>query len=272
MVILGALKQIAGFVSPHHCFVNNCLFTLPWKDHMELTMLRQAARRGRLEALLHENSLRSTSTSGLSKILKPGNSSSQSAHVLSDIEIAHVHANGRRLDQQHYAMLLRYLNAIGKEYHSAYTTTPLVLGTPILPPSAQHPQEFKFENRTYSHNGSHDGNSHIQFYIPGAKDEIETGYIEAIWELPLQGIRQTFLLVRQHRPLSPAQLRKTPYAYEPCSKLQTKIVNLEPSIQVFIIEPQHIICHLTTYKNPPKTYGLNRETMVICWGLNRRRK
>lgn len=240
---------------------------------MELTILRQAARRGRLEALLHENSLRNNTSSELASILKPDNDSSKPTHVMSNVEIAEAHAHAKRLDPEHYAMLLKYLNAIGHDYHSAYSVTPYAHGTLILPPSAQQARQFKFESHTYSLNNSHYGNSHIQFYIPGASGDIsDTGFIEAIWELPLEGIWRTFILVRQHRVLTPAQLRKTPYAHEPCSNLQTKMVNVGSSNHVFIIEPQHIICHLTTYKNPPGTYGLTRETMTICWGLNRRRR
>jgi hypothetical protein len=253
-------------IDTHICYV----------DYMELTMLRQTARRGRLEALLHDNKFESTAACQLAKILEPDNSdsSSWSTRTMSDLEIANAHASGTRLDQQHYGLLLEYLNATGKEYHSAYKSVPQVLGTLILPPVAHQPHHFKLDSRTYSVKESHEGNSHIQFYIPGTEGSgaTETGYIETIWELPLESVLQIFLLVRKHQPLSLTQLRKTPYANEPCSNLQTKVVNVEESNDVFIIELRHIICHLAVYKNPPRTYGLNRETMTICWGLNRRRR
>ena len=47
----------------------------------------------------------------------------------------------------------------------------------------------------------------IQFYIPGAVGgAVESSYIEAIWEIPLEGTCQISLLVQQYQPLSPAQL------------------------------------------------------------------
>jgi len=249
-------------------------FIICYIDYMELTMLRQTARRGRLEALLHDNNFENTAASQLENILEPDNSDrSSSTHNMSDVEVANAHASATRFDQKHYDLLLEYLNATGRQYHSAYKVVPQVLGTLILPPVTYHARQFKFDSQTYSVNESHEGNSHIQFYIPGAVGgATETGYIEAIWELPLENILQMFLLIRRHQPLSPAQLWKTPYAHEPCSNLQTKVVNMEESKDIFIIELQHIICHLTVYKNPPRTYGLNRETMTICWGLNRRRR
>ncbi|KAF8070252.1 hypothetical protein FPV67DRAFT_1668127 [Lyophyllum atratum] len=234
-------------------------------------MLRQTARRGRLEAFLHDNKSGSSAVRQLAEILEADNDgSSWSTRALSDAEIAKAHACATELDKDHYEWLLQYLNSIGKDYHSAYNQAgPHMLGTLILPPAARQSHQFKFDGRTYSLNNSHEGNSHIQFYIPGAADDaVETGTIEAIWELPLEGVWQVFFLVRPWEAISPAQLRQTPYAYEPCSNLQTKVVRMEQSRSAFIIEPRHIICHLAVYKNPERTYGLTGETLTICWGLN----
>ncbi|KAE9393831.1 hypothetical protein BT96DRAFT_943640 [Gymnopus androsaceus JB14] len=35
-----------------------------------------------------------------------------------------------------------------------------------------------------------------------------------------------------------------------------------------IVEPQHIITHLTTYKRSAGTYGIQQEVLVICWAMN----
>jgi hypothetical protein len=242
---------------------------------MELTILRQMARRGRLDAFLHDNRTGNTAKSQLANILEPidDSYSSGSTRIMNDIEIAHAHASGTRLDLEHYDLLLQYINTTGKEYHSAYEGVPQVLGTFILPPLAHRPHQFTLDNRTYSIQESHVGNSHIQFYIPEAVGgATDTGYIEVIWQLPLEGASQIFILVRRHQPLSPVQLQKTPYAYQPGSDLQTKVVKVENSKDVYIIEQRHIICHLAVYTNPRRTFGLIGETMTVCWGLNRRRR
>jgi len=248
--------------------------TIANTDYMELTILRQTARRGRLDARLHDNHTGNTATSRLASILEPDNGRYPvPPHIMSDLEIANAHATATRLDQRHYGSLLEYINSMGMEYCSAYENIPQVQGTLILPPLAHHLRQVNLDSRTYSIKESHVGNSHIQFYIPGAVGgTIDTGYIEAIWELPLERARQIFLLVRRHQPLSSVQLRKTPYAYHPCSNLQTKIVKVEDSNDIYIIEQRHIICHLAVYKNLPRTFGLTIETMTICWGLNRRRR
>ena len=163
---------------------------------MELTILRQTARRGRLDARLHDNHTGNTATSQLASILEPDNGHYPvPPHIMSDLEIANAHATATRLDQRHYGSLLEYVNSMGMEYCSAYENIPQVRGTLILPPLAHHLRQVNLDSRTYSIKESHVGNSHIQFYIPGAVGgTIDTGYIEAIWELPLERVHQFFFL------------------------------------------------------------------------------
>ena len=229
-------------------------------------MLRQTAHRERLDALLHRNPAENTAISWLASILEPiDRNSSPSTHIMSDVETADPLASGTRLNQWHYDLLLQYLNTTGMGYHSAYQITLHVQGTLILPPFALLPCQFSLDSHTYSIKESHEGNSHIQFYIPGAVGGVvETGYIEAIWEILLEGARQIFLLVQRHQLLSPSQLQKTPYAHQPGSNLQTKIVKIDDSNKVCIIEQQHIICHLAVYKNTAGTFNLTSETIMVC--------
>ena len=231
-------------------------------------MLHQSAHHGCLDALLCNDNFWAD-VPELAEILQPStHSTTWPTHNLNGPEVAAAHASAKSLDQRHYNLLLQYLRVIGRDYNSVFTGGPYALGTLLLPPAVQQPCQVVFEDRTYSCNNSHVGNSHIQSYIPTHGDTIETGYIEEIWELPLEGLWQTFFFVRQHHSLSPAQRRKTPYAVGPCSRLQSKAVSCELSNTVYILEPQHIICHLATYMIPVGTYGLKKEIMVINWSLN----
>ena len=47
------------------------------------------------------------------------------------------------------------------------------------------------------------------------------------------------------------------------------IVDAIPSHNLLIIEPIHIVTHLTTFRRPVGTYGIPRETIIVCWALNR---
>ena len=220
-----------------------------------------------LDAFLHSNPTGNAALSQLASIFEPIDDRhlSQSTHIMSDLETVDALASGTRLDQCYYDLLLRYLNTIRMGYHSAYQIMLHVQGALILPPFALLPCQFSLDSCTYSIKESYAGNSHIQFYIPGAVGgAVETSYIEAIWEILLEGAHQIFLLVQQHQPLSPAQLQKTPYAHQPGSNLQTKVVKVDDSNKVCIIKQQHIICHLAVYQNPPRTFDLTNETMMVC--------
>lgn len=243
---------------------------------MELTMLRQTSREARLRASLQDNHVIGDNLGALARILEPKDAFGfmNSATPMTGKELAEAYKSGQMLSDLHYKLLLQYINATGRMYLSAYAPSlHTVGGTPILPISAKQPRQHTIEDRTYSLISSHEGNSHIMFYVPGDVTNMrETGYIEAIWEMPLDGLWQTFFLVRQHQSLSPTQLRKVPYFSQPTSYLQTKVVKSEPSNLIFIIEPQHIISHVAIYKRPQGTYGVNRDIMTVCWALNRGRK
>ncbi|KAF9016539.1 hypothetical protein BDZ89DRAFT_1216320 [Hymenopellis radicata] len=244
------------------------------RGDMELTMLRQSIRRGRLDALLGDRSFTDPVLEEMTLLLKPENvyAFKTPPQVLSEVEMAKLRKKGAIIEMGHYSFLLQYLRSMGNEYQSAYSTVPHPRGTAILPTTAEQPSQFKFQGKTYSKEISHEGNSHIQFYIPGTTNP-ETGVIEHIWELPLQGLLHTFLFVRQHKALPASLESKTPYYFAPCSLLMSKIVDAAPSSSIFILEPHHIITHLTVYKRPKGTYkGVARDTLAICWALNRGRR
>ncbi|KAJ3857072.1 hypothetical protein EV368DRAFT_61194 [Lentinula lateritia] len=164
---------------------------------MEFIMVYKSACKGRLEASLHDNQYTNPATQKLAEILEPKDvfAFMHNPETMTGQQIAKL-ADGTVLSKDHYAILLKYLNNSGREYKSAYTNSRYPLGTLILPTIAQNHTQIPFNNSTYSCYKSHEGQSHIQFYIPGGYGGAwETGYIETIWELPLEGVKHTFLLV-----------------------------------------------------------------------------
>lgn len=79
-----------------------------------------------------------------------------------------------------------------------------------------------------------------------------------------------FVLVSPHCPLSVVHEGQAPFQHY--QGFKTQIVDAEPSQTLIIIEPDHIISHLTTYQRPKNTYGIPRDTLVVCWALNRGRR
>ncbi len=238
-------------------------------------MVSQSARKGQIKALLHDNEFKNPATQKLAKVLESDDVFDflRTPPMLTGEEAAAARASGELLGLQHYNMLLDYLNGTGRDYRSAYANVRYPPGTLIMPIHVHQHSQSTVNKQTFSCKESHEGNSHIRYYVPGGNAAAkETGCIEAIWELPIDNIMQTFFLVRQHSQLPAGQRYKSPYNYFPCSVLQTSLVKEETSQYIHIIEARHIISHLTVYKWPRGTYDIPFPTMAICWAMNRGRR
>ncbi|KAJ3912821.1 hypothetical protein F5877DRAFT_93433 [Lentinula edodes] len=187
---------------------------------------------------------------------------------LSEVECANFLFEAPDLGPQEYVILQQYLHQIGRPFRT-YTDIPHPEYSLVLPPAAKRVLNISANKYTYSCFSSHPGNSSIQFYDRFIQT-LHTGFIHTILQLPLEGILQSFLLVQEHFILPLAEEQKAPYIKYP--ELMTRIVGAAPSNKIFVIEPQHIITHLTTMFQTKGTYGIPFETYVVCWGLNRGRK
>ncbi|KAJ4479708.1 hypothetical protein C8J55DRAFT_429196 [Lentinula edodes] len=225
-------------------------------------------RFGRVEALWHDNDTNDQYIKQLHTIIKPDSTKSPHQIHLSEAECAKFLFEAPDLRPQEYVILQQYLHQIGRPFRT-YTDIPHPEYSLVLPPAAKRALNISANKYTYSCFSSHLGNSSIQFYDRFTQT-LHTGFIHTILQLPLEGILQSFLLVQEHFSLPPAEEQKAPYIKYP--ELMTRIVGAAPSNKIFVIEPQHIITHLTTLFQTKGTYGIPFETYVVCWGLNRGRK
>jgi hypothetical protein len=232
-------------------------------------MLTKVARRGRLEAKLHDEQLKDGHVGQFAQILQPDLAAQMKAtQPLSEQEVAKILAKADDLSRDDYLMLLQYQNSKGQMWYSCYQL-PHPPGSLVLPPCALKPSQFKLDDKGFSCYKSHRGNSSIQFKDP-INHTVLTGFIEEIWEIPLERHMQTFVLVQKHKPMPLTMLEKTPYPTRP--RLNTTIVDATLSGRFCIIEPMHILTHLTFYRRPMGTYDIDRDFLVICWSLNRGRR
>lgn len=232
--------------------------------NMDLTMLRQMSRRARVDALLHDHK----DTQELANILEPVLSSTEIPVSLKPTDTAEFLKKATPLLDVDYNSLLQYLNATGRPYRH-FNNFPHPPQSLILPFRAQRPYQIHQGESTFSCQTSHKGNSSIQFYNPHTQTH-DTGAIETIWQLPLEALLQTFIVVRQHQPLPTHEEQKAPFIHYP--GFQSRAVDAALSNKLVIIEPTHIITHLTVLPRPIDTYGIDRNFLVICWALNRGRR
>ncbi|KAJ7065097.1 hypothetical protein B0H15DRAFT_794632 [Mycena belliarum] len=190
--------------------------------------------------------------------------------ALTRLEVAKILAAGENIPEFIYGLILNYLHSIGQLQWRLSSQMPHLDNELVLPPAGKAPFEVKFGGHTFSCKTSHEGNSGIQFKHPRTS-AILTGYIDQIWQIPLQGRIQTFFVIEEHTRIPQWIAQEAPFLSMP--ELGATIVDATPSKQFLIIEPEHILTHLTIYKRPKGTYGiLTRELLVISWSLNRGRR
>ncbi len=236
---------------------------------MDFTMFLQMSRKAHVEAALRDDE----ELQQLQKALVPSSASVDDPALLSDLEEAKYLAQGTMLSVEHYNALGTYLELTERQYLSVYSlqqkaTAPLEAR--FLPPRAHKPYDVLLDGRTFSTRTSHEGNSAVQYTIPSTQ-ELTTGNIEEIWQLPLNRHIHTFFVIRAHRPLPQALEQLAPFARFR-DIYATHIVDCEPANNIIIVEPQHIRTHLSVYQRPAGTYGIPQKTLVVCWALNRGRR
>ena len=223
-------------------------------------------RQMRLAALLHNVDNPKGALGKLHNILSTGQREISSLDKdLSTIELGLFLSKAPRLEQTEYAVLFQYLNQTGRPCR-VYTDIPHPENAVVLPPTAKQLREFVVKSITYSCYSSHPGNSSIQFYDWFTQSN-RTGCIRKIFQIPLKNRLHIFFLIEEHSFLPPEEEQKAPYLI--CPQLKSKIVAATPSARFYIIEPIHIITHLTTLPLTEGAFGIPDKTHIICWALNR---
>lgn len=240
-----------------------CLHTLLIYSigNLDFTMITQMSRRGRLDAMLYDND----DTQALANILQSDDLSNKNIKK-PDLPHENDYKNAISLTKDEYFALLHYLQTFGQPYRPAHQF-PHPENALILPTSVNKPLQLHEGHHTFSCKMSHKGNSAIKFYDPSTNNH-DTGYIESIWTMELQGVLRRFFVVRPHLPLPITEQNKAPFIHLD-ARYSTKIVDSGLGERLVIIEQRHIITHLTVLPRPVGTYGIERKTLVICWALNR---
>lgn len=227
-------------------------------------MLRQMSRRAHLTTMLDE-----VDSKDLANILNPVDIYTNGMPVpLTSIEVSKTLAKAPNLEDAEYASLLFYLHCTGRPYRS-FKDLPHPPNAQILPPRALSLLQLHRGEHTFSCANSHQGNSAICFHNP-LTNTPETGSIQKIWRLPLDGSMHTFMVVQAHKLLPPLEEERAPFSQHP--RFMARIVDAKLSDNFIIIEPTHIITHLVTFKRPEGTYGIDRKSLIVCWALNRGRR
>lgn len=239
-------------------------------EDLDLTMLYRICRQGRLDVFFNQQNTANTEIDGLARILYPVKDTSSTVTPTTEAEML---AKGTEMSDEEYRMLTHYLKAQDNTYltqdEALHQPRPLV--NMIIPRRALHPSNIKIADQpeNFTKHSYHQGNSYIQFSDPSLPALRQVGFIEDFWELPINGHRRTFLLVRKLQDLPFIEQQRTPYHLNP--QLETMMYNALPSNDVGLIEAQHLITQLATWTRNT-AYGINHPVLVVSWALNRGRR
>ncbi|KAJ7088184.1 hypothetical protein C8R44DRAFT_649677 [Mycena epipterygia] len=275
----GPLIKLAEFLYESH---NGRLQKIKTNNHMwelDLTMLRQMCRKGRLLASISDSARTADSKSPVAEamqILSPRESvgmNSQRPQQFSPAEETAFNGSGPVLEASIYEMIFSYWN---RTYSPPYiraadlTYDLLDAGVSVFPNRAVQLTNFEHKTRGYSTFKKHAGTSSISFRHPstGRKD---MGFIRSICTQVLHGQSRIFVVVQPHTDLSPTDAAKTPYPARPLFACTVKYWKpLQPQAHL-IVEPRHIISHVAYNPRPKGTYGIKHEIAVFVDSLHRNR-
>lgn len=115
-------------------------------------MLQHMARRGRLEAMLHDQSFDSFSkiSGELAQIIQPDILSKSPLVPLTGLEAGRFLAKGPIIASDIYDMLLAYLHSIGQIEWKSHKHMPHLDDELALLPRGRKPSDFKFDGHTFS--------------------------------------------------------------------------------------------------------------------------
>ncbi|KLO19578.1 hypothetical protein SCHPADRAFT_817764 [Schizopora paradoxa] len=223
-------------------------------------------RRGNVSVALHEDE----TLKPLNDILNPRQHTlDEPGEPLSGSQAADYLKKATKLSVEDYSKLLTYLRSAGDECKSVFTDPYNYQYTYLQPGVRQH-KDVRIGGRTFSTKTLHLGNSAIQYRHPDT-NQIDTGFIEAIWSTVLDSRVRTFLIVRAHRRLPPLQELHAPFIrFNP--KYGVRIRDARLSERLVIMEHQHVVSHVSTLQRPKGTYGIAYDTIVVCTNLNRGRR
>ena len=226
---------------------------------MDLTMLRTIVRRQRFHAYCQSVSQHGdTRLSSILQSLVPHVAAIPTCIPTPDkIEMLYK-SHGDLVPPEIYNALLAYINTNSMEQFRHCANLPHT--GRVLPQIAIKHKWFTHRTRLFGSRSLNPGNSCISFWTSSG---LGSGEIVGIWSHFLDGVMRDFLAVSPHSPLSDEDSARNPYNSFPgfqCTVVYQQSIN---QTMIIIIEPTHLIGHLTQLIRPPGTFGMSRSICIL---------
>jgi hypothetical protein len=265
--------------TPTHTFVSGVLLDARVTSdiiigELDFTMLHQICHCGRLDAFLHDQTLKENSS--MASAYQLFSSAALNSRINPDTPlpfefVINHRTKGDPLSSEIYSLILTYINIITQPSlcfrHFNDLPHPDHAANNILPPRAVPVKWIKHKTRTFSLSSIHAGNSSISYR--GSDRFLAFGSIDSMWEVVLLGIIRTFIIVAPCQHLLLEDQLRSPYNDFP--GFQCTIVYTQHQTGFVVIEPQDIVSHVAYYDRPSGTFGIKAPTSVLIESLYRNR-
>ncbi|KAJ7714775.1 hypothetical protein B0H14DRAFT_3634444 [Mycena olivaceomarginata] len=275
----GPLMKLNEFMYESH---NGSLQKIKTNNHMwemDLTMLRQMCRRGRLLASISDTVQTTDPESLVGKAMRilsprvPVSADSVNPTQLSPAQETAHNGSGVVLDGSTYELILRYWNqAHSPPYVRATDLTYDLLdaGVGVFPTRAVPLTNFLHKTRLFSTFKNTMAVAPFLSVIP-RRDGRAWDSLNPYGRRPYRDRRGHSLSSGPTLALSLADAAKTPYPTHPrfaCVVGYTEPLQPQPQL---IVEPRHIISHVAYYSRPKGTYGVQQAITIFADSLHRGR-
>lgn len=221
-------------------------------------MLRTIVRRQRFHAYCHNVSQHGDARlNSILQTLVPPHVAAIPARTLTPEEIETLYkTHGDLVPPEIYDALLTYINANTTEQFRHCANLPHT--SRVLSQIAIKHKSFTHHTRLFGPRSLNPSNSCISFLNSSG---VQSGEIISIWSHLIDGVLRDFLVVSPYSPLSDDDLARNPYNSFP--GFQCTVVYWQPTNQIIIIEPTHLIGHLAQLIRPPGTFGISRSIRIL---------
>ncbi|KAF9033823.1 hypothetical protein BJ165DRAFT_1356824 [Panaeolus papilionaceus] len=275
----GPLIKISEFLGERG---NGTLQKIPTNGRirdMDLTMIRQLCRRGRLNAYVQRQQ-QEYMDSNISHQRTNGEEGVGAARVFhasldtlaggTSSVLPKPTADSHTLPNNVYDFLLSYVNFQRDIPLRRYDNFPHPTGAKVYPHWATPHTSITIHGRTYTIYSQHRSNASIHFSHP-YYPQLQMGFINSIWSQQIEGARRTFLIVQLPVFLSQDDAIRSPYAFQGLLGLMGVLVYSKAAEDCIVVETEHVRGHVPFYIRPPGTFGIEEGTMVMLNSLHRYR-
>ncbi|KAH8818952.1 hypothetical protein DL96DRAFT_1750365 [Flagelloscypha sp. PMI_526] len=237
------------------------------KTEIDLTMLRQTARKSLLDVKMEVNKENNELKSLIALLQPPSPSFERLEEELNSQQMADFLKRNPALSIEEYNQVFAYLAWQQLLYRSFYSMeTDDNRHLPVLYREAERRTMVPFEGRVELHTcSSHTAKSAVVFRDPSVWDQLHTGHIISIFRLLVGSTPKIFFVMEKHGSL-PDDILRVGSPHFTRGRNLVRVVSTIPALDTVVVELSHIISHVGILTFDNGYCGIDQRVHVVSWG------